>query len=56
MSDHKARSLTRQPVQLYPETKALFDRLHEELGSLNQSQTMDRLINFWRRHNEEVKV
>ena len=39
MEKSKPKSLTRIPIQLYPEVKQEFDQLHETMGTVNTSET-----------------
>ena len=56
MTDNKPKSLTRVPIQLYPEVKKEFDQLHKTMGTINTSETVKILIDFYKRNNEKVTV
>jgi len=56
MEKSKPKSLTRIPIQLYPEVKEEFDQLHETMGTVNTSETVKILIDFYKRNNEAIKV
>ena len=56
MEKIKPKSLTRIPIQLYPEVKEEFDQLHETMGTVNTSETVKILIDCYKRNNEAIKV
>lgn len=47
---------SRHPIQLQPDVKREFDRIHTELGMETQSKTIKRLIDFYREYAQRVQV
>jgi len=47
---------SRRPIQLQPDVKHEFDRIHVELGLETQSKTIKRLIDFYREYAHRVQV
>lgn len=48
--------LNRHPIQLKPDVKADFDRIHGELGRETQSETLRVLIDYYRANSAQIKV
>ena len=49
-------SKKRRPIQLKPDVKQKFDKLHKDLKKETQSETVELLVDFYRTNGMKIQV
>lgn len=55
-TEHSMSAKDRRVLQLYPDVKEKFDALHRDLGKESQSETVELLVDFYRKNGMKVNV